>query len=204
MDAIDLNSRRDDNDWDTNVNGRVSSKDARDCDPQRDTTLAENHRSALSNGNFSNPLSSVPELPSSSPSSRAAAGPSSSKLDKATAVARAALRNRFAELGDTTGDTKGETTPLLISNIWGPSSNSNKKEVNGSKLPLNSLDDITRPFTCPGCLMDFKSISGFVLHIENRSCMSSLCHEIEDQLKACVNQFLNTLSSKWQARHEGS
>ena len=73
------------------------------------------------------------------------------------------------------------------------SSNSNEKEVNESKPPLNSLDNITRPFKCPGCLMDFKSFSGFVLHIENRSCMSSMCHEIEDQLNAFVTQISNIL-----------
>jgi hypothetical protein len=106
----------------------------------------------------------------------------------------------------------------VISNIWGPrkadssvsnldgsysvatnltlnSSDSNEKEVKESKLPLNSLDNITRPLTCPGCQMDFKSFSGFVLHIENRSCMSSMCHEIEDQLDACVTQFSNTFAS---------
>ena len=112
----------------------------------------------------------------------------------------------------------------MISNIWGPRkanssvsnldgsysvatnltlnrSNSNEKEVNEleSKLRLNSLDNITRPLTCPGCLMDFKSFSGFVLHIENRSCMSSMCHEIEDRLNACVTQIFNTLASSDRA-----
>jgi hypothetical protein len=131
-------------------------------------------------------------------------------------VARAALRNRFTELGNSTG----ETTPLLISNIWGPRKanpsvskldgsysvdtsltlnssnlNSNEKEVKESKLPLNSIDNTAHPFTCPGCLMDFKLISRFALHIENRSCMPLLCPEIEDQLRACVTQFLNTLAS---------
>jgi hypothetical protein len=102
MDYIDLNSRREDDDddddeddnddWDTNVivNGRGSPKDVRDCDAQRDVTLAENvgvltllphcltrncniqHSSALLNGNISNPLSPVSELTSPS------------KLDKAT------------------------------------------------------------------------------------------------------------------------
>ena len=106
----------------------------------------------------------------------------------------------------------------MISNLWGPrkanpsapnldgsnsvatnltlnSSNSNEKEVKESELPLNSLDNITRPLTCPGCRMDFKSFSGFVLHIENRSCMSSMCHEFEDKLDACVTQIFNTLAS---------
>ena len=57
------------------------------------------------------------------------------------------------------------------------SGNSNEKEVKKFKLPLNSLDNITRPLTCPasGCQTDFKSFSGFVLHIENHSCMSSMC-----------------------------
>ena len=75
--------------------------------------------------------------------------------------------------------------------------NSKEKEVTDSKLSwnLNSLDNITRPLTCPGCSMDFKSFSVFVLHIENRSCMSSMCHEIEDQLDTCVTQFFNTLAS---------
>jgi hypothetical protein len=41
-----------------------------------------------------------------------------------------------------------------------------------------------------------------VLHIENRSCMSSMCHEIEDQLNACVTQFLNTLASSGGAGHQ--
>ena len=107
-----------------------------------------------------------------------------------------------------------------MSNIWGPrktnssasnsdagrsysvaanltlgSNNSNEKEVKESKSPLNSLDSITRPFTCPGCQMDFKSFSGFVLHIENRLCMSSMCHEIGDQLNACATQFFKTLAS---------
>ena len=109
---------------------------------------------------------------------------------------------------------------LVISNIWGSkktnssashldasgsysvstdltldSSNSNEKEVKESKLPLNSFDTINRPFTCPGCKMDFKSFSGFVLHIENRSCMSSMCHEIEDKLNACLTQIFSTLAS---------
>ena len=75
-------------------------------------------------------------------------------------------------------------------------SNSNEKEVKESKLPLNSLGNVTRrPLTCPGCRTDFKSFSGSVLHIENRLCMSSMCHEIEDQLNACATQFLNTLAA---------
>jgi hypothetical protein len=42
-DAIDLNSRRDDDDdLDTNVSSLGSPKDVRDCDAQRDPTLAEN------------------------------------------------------------------------------------------------------------------------------------------------------------------
>ena len=106
----------------------------------------------------------------------------------------------------------------MISNIWGPrkanssvsnldgshsvatnstlnSSKSNEKEVNLKeyKVPLNSLDNIARPLTCPGCRMDFKTFSGFVLHIENRSCISSTCHEIEDQLDACVARIFSTL-----------
>ena len=111
---------------------------------------------------------------------------------------------------------------LVISNIWGPrkanssasslngshsvatnltlnSSNSIEKEMKDFKVPLNSLDKITRPLTCPGCRMDFKSFSGFVLHIENRSCMSSMCHEIEDQLDACVTQIFDTLASSGRA-----
>ena len=112
----------------------------------------------------------------------------------------------------------------MISNIWGPrktdssvsnldgsypvainstlnssDSVSNEEEVKESKLPLNSLDNITRPLICPGCQMDFKSFSGFVLHIENRSCMSSMCHEIEDQLDACVAQIFNTFASSGKA-----
>ena len=75
------------------------------------------------------------------------------------------------------------------------SSNSKGKEVKELKKPLNSLDNITRPLTCPGCRMDLKSFSGFVLHIENRLCMSSMCHEIEDQLSACVTQIFNTLGA---------
>jgi hypothetical protein len=77
---------------------------------------------------------------------------------------------------------------------------SNKKEVKEAKPPLNySLDNITRPLTCPGCRMDFKSFSGFVLHIENRLCISPMCHEIEDQLDACVTQIFNTLASSGRA-----
>ena len=147
-------------------------------------------------------------------------------------VARAALRNRFAELG-VSESKSGETTPLCMlfcsnfpdspliylrllvkSNVWGlrktnssvsnldgssvttnltlNGSNSNEKEVNESELPLNSLDNTTRPFTCPGCRIDFRSFSGFVLHIESRLCMSSMCHEIEDQLNACITRIFNT------------
>ena len=110
----------------------------------------------------------------------------------------------------------------MIFNIWGPrkansvsnlegsypvaadltlnsSSSSNEKERKESKLPLNSLDNITRPLTCPGCRMGFKSFSGFVLHIENRSCMSSMCHEIEEQLDTLVTRFFNTLASSGRA-----
>jgi len=128
------------------------------------------HPSALLSGNISNPLSSVSEFTSPSPSSWAAAGHSSSNLDIATALAQAALRDRFA-------------------NLTLNGSNSNEMEVKECHLPLNSLNNITRPFTCPGCHMDFESFSGFVLHIENRLSMSS----IEDQLNACVTQF-STLS----------
>jgi hypothetical protein len=113
---------------------------------------------------------------------------------------------------------------LVITNIWGPrkadsfvsnldgsysvatnltlnSSDSNEKEVKEfkSKLPLNSLDNITRPLTCPGCQMDFKSFSGFVLHIENRLCMSSMCHGIEDKLDTCVTQIFNTFALSGKA-----
>ena len=77
-------------------------------------------------------------------------------------------------------------------NLHNRHSESNEKEGKESRLPLSALDSITRPFTCPGCQMDFKSFSGFVLHIENRSCMSSMCHEFEDQLDACVTQIYNT------------
>ena len=44
MDAIDLNSERDDDDddWDTDINGLGTPKDVRDYDTQRDPTLAEN------------------------------------------------------------------------------------------------------------------------------------------------------------------
>ena len=50
-------------------------------------------------------------------------------------------------------------------------SNSNEKEVKESKVRLYSVDNIqvTRPFTCPGCRIDFKSFFLFVLYIENRS-----------------------------------
>ena len=54
MDAIDLNSQRDDDedddDWDNNVNivnninGWGSSKDDRDCDVQGDSSLTKNVR----------------------------------------------------------------------------------------------------------------------------------------------------------------
>ena len=81
----------------------------------------------------------------------------------------------------------------VATNLTLNSSNSNEKEVNESELPLNSLDNTTRPFTCPGCRTDFKSFSGFVLLVENSSCMSLMCHELEDQLKACVTQYFNTL-----------
>ena len=155
-------------------------------------------------------------------------------------MARAALRNRFAELGDTKGEIN---TPLctlfgssdtrliylrslVISNIWGPrranssvsssdgsysvaansalnnSSNANEKEGKDSKLSLNSLDNITRPLTCPGCRMDFKSFSGFVLHVENRSCASSMCHKFEDQINACVTQI--SILSLQVAEHESA
>ena len=299
MNASDLNTRRDDeddNDDDTNVERdspkNDSPKNDRDCDAQRDPSLAENvgvltyfHVPQLETTTFRTRLRYwVATFQSLSPlfrsllplvrccltwtwqerwftffnsasSSSAASGPSPSKLDKATAcmlflatgpewiiywfhrflAARAALCNRFAELGVL---KSGETAPLcmlfgfiqmvhwliyvrslVISNIWGPrranssasnldgshsgvatnstlnSSNSNEKEVNlkESNVPLNSLGNITRPLTCPGCWMDFKTFSGFVLHIENHSCMSSTCHEIEDQLDACVARIFSTL-----------
>ena len=66
----------------------------------------------------------------------------------------------------------------VATNLTLNSSNSNEKEVNESELPLNSIDNTTRPFTCPGCRTHFKSFSGFVLHAENRSCMSLMCHEL--------------------------
>ena len=81
----------------------------------------------------------------------------------------------------------------IATNLALNSSNSNGKE--GKETPLNSLDNISCSLTCPGCQMDFKSFAGFVLHIENLSCMPSACHEIEDQLNACVTQFFNTLTS---------
>ena len=76
----------------------------------------------------------------------------------------------------------------VATNLTLTSSNSNGKEVKETKLPLSSLDNITRLLTCPGCGMDFKSFSGFVLH-ENRLCMSWTCHEIENQLNTCITQF---------------
>ena len=74
MDPSDLHSRRD-GDWDTNTNGCGSPNDVKDCDAQRDPTLAESvgvltlfprsstqncyiqHPSALLSGNISKPLS---------------------------------------------------------------------------------------------------------------------------------------------------
>ena len=79
----------------------------------------------------------------------------------------------------------------VATNLTLNSSNSNEKEVNESELSLNSLDNTTRPFICPGCQIDFKTFSGFVLHIENRLCMSSMCHEIEGQLNACIIQIFS-------------
>jgi hypothetical protein len=54
MDAIDSNFRSDDDDLDTNVNGLGSPKDIRECDAQRDPTLAENVSvlTLLSHSNF--------------------------------------------------------------------------------------------------------------------------------------------------------
>ena len=91
MDAMDLNSQRDDDDddededvddWDTNANG-CSPKDDRDCDAQGDPSLAKNvgvlitlllrsstrnlyiqQPSALLIGNISKNVSSVSELTS--------------------------------------------------------------------------------------------------------------------------------------------
>ena len=84
MDAINLVSRGPDddsrNDLDTYVNGFGSPKDVRDCDAQRNSTLAENvgvfnsathsstwncyiqYPTALLNDNISKPFSSVSEL----------------------------------------------------------------------------------------------------------------------------------------------
>jgi hypothetical protein len=66
--------------------------------------------------------------------------------------------------------------------------------ANGSKLPLNSPDNTDCPFVCPGCRKDFKLFSGFVLHIENRSCKSSMCHEIEDRINTCATQLFDTFT----------
>jgi len=194
MDASDLNSRTDDDDDDDDGSG--SPKDVKECDAQKKTTLAKNRPSVLLS--ISKPLSSVSEVTSPTPSSGAADGPSSSKLEKATALARAALRNRLDELGVKSGAS--QTTPLrMLFGYTTNSSNPKEEEVKEPKLPSNSLDNITRPLTCPGCQMDFKSFSGFVLHIENRSCMSSMCHEIENQLDACVTQLFNILTESGKA-----
>jgi hypothetical protein len=91
MDASDLNSRRDDDDddseddRDTNVNGWGSPKNVKDCNAQRDPSLAENvgvltllstrsstrncyiQHPSVSSGNISKPLASVSDLTSSSP-----------------------------------------------------------------------------------------------------------------------------------------
>jgi len=137
------------------------------------------------------------------------AGPSLSKLDEATALARAALRSRFAELGVS---NSGEATPLSKYNIWGSKKDDlsasnldgsssittdlslNSRNLNESKLALHPPGNKTHPLTCPGCRMDFKSFSGFVLHIENRLCKSSMRQEIEDQMNACVTQLFNNLA----------
>jgi len=66
--------------------------------------------------------------------------------------------------------------------------------ASGSKLPLNSPDNTDYPFTCPGCRKGFKLFSGFVLHIENRSCKSSMCHEIEDRINTCATQLFDTFT----------
>ena len=66
--------------------------------------------------------------------------------------------------------------------------------TNQSKLPLNSPDNTEHPFICPGCRKDFKLFSGFVLHIENRSCKSSMCHEIEDRINSCATQLFDTFT----------
>ena len=66
--------------------------------------------------------------------------------------------------------------------------------ADGSKLPLNSPDNTDYPFICPGCRKDFKLFSGFVLHIENRSCKSSICHEIEDRINTCATQLFDTFT----------
>jgi hypothetical protein len=66
--------------------------------------------------------------------------------------------------------------------------------TNESKLPLNSPDNTEHPFICPGCRKDFKLFSGFVLHIENRSCKSPMCHEIEDRINSCATQLFDTFT----------
>ena len=74
------------------------------------------------------------------------------------------------------------------------SSNLSLNRASGSKLPLNSPDNTDYQFICPGCRKDFKLFSGFVLHIENRSCKSSMCHEIEDRINACAMQLFSTFT----------
>ena len=73
-------------------------------------------------------------------------------------------------------------------------SNLSLNRADGSKLPLNAPDNTDHPFICPGCRKDFKLFSGFVLHIENRSCKSSICHEIEDRINTCATQLFDTFT----------
>ena len=87
-----------------------------------------------------------------------------------------------------------DQNPRSDPNSVKPDSSLNR--ASGSKLPLNSPDNTDHLFVCPGCRKDFKLFSGFVLHIENRSCKSQMCHEIEDRINKCALELFHTFPSE--------
>ena len=92
------------------------------------------------------------------------------------------------EMDSSDQNTRSDSDSLVKSEL-------SLNRASGSKLPLNSPDNTDYPFICPGCRKEFKLFSGFVLHIENRSCKSSMCHEIEVRINACAMQLFGTFAS---------
>ena len=63
-----------------------------------------------------------------------------------------------------------------------PDCNKHFRKLDALNRHLNSPAHDVSQFKCPGCGKEFKLISGFVQHVEGRTCTSSVSRQLEDHI----------------------